>query len=92
MWCDLGKSKVTIAVIGVLTVSTVISGTAFAVRQRNYKPQEFRAVLRGLGYKVKVTNDSLTDEETKKAISEFQKGYRLNVDGQAGPKTAGFCS
>ncbi|MBD2567777.1 peptidoglycan-binding protein [Anabaena lutea] len=92
MWCDLGKSKATIAVICVLTVSTVISGTAFAARQRNYKPQEFRAVLRGLGYKVTVTNDSLTDEETKKAISEFQKGYRLNVDGQAGPKTQAFAA
>ncbi|WP_071188250.1 peptidoglycan-binding protein [Trichormus sp. NMC-1] len=92
MWCDLGKSKATIAVICVLTVSTVISGTAFAVLQRNYKPQEFRAVLRGLGYKVKVTNDSLTDEETKKAISEFQKGYKLNVDGKAGPQTQAFAA
>ncbi|WP_016950669.1 peptidoglycan-binding protein [Anabaena sp. PCC 7108] len=92
MWCDLGKSRATIAVICVVAVSTVISDTAFAVRQRNYKPQEFRAVLHGLGYKVKVTNDSLTDEETKKAISEFQKGYKLNVDGKAGPKTQAFAA
>jgi peptidoglycan hydrolase-like protein with peptidoglycan-binding domain len=59
----------------------------FAARQRNYKPDEFRSVLRGLGYNVKVTKDPLTDEETKKAITQFQTGYKLKVDGKAGPQT-----
>ncbi|MDZ8051518.1 MAG: peptidoglycan-binding domain-containing protein [Aulosira sp. ZfuVER01] len=87
MWCGFGKSSVTIATACLITASVVASNTSFAARQRNYSPQQFRAVLHGLGYKVTVNNSPLTDTETKKAISEFQKGYKLNVDGIAGPKT-----
>jgi peptidoglycan hydrolase-like protein with peptidoglycan-binding domain len=70
-----------------VVASVVASDIAFAARQRNYTPDEFRSVLRGLGYNVKVTKDPLTDEETKKAINQFQTGYKLKVDGKVGPKT-----
>ncbi|MDB9321985.1 peptidoglycan-binding domain-containing protein, partial [Nodularia spumigena] len=92
MWCGLGKSGMTIAVTCLVTASLVVADTTFAARQRNYTPEEFRAVLRGLGYDVKVTNTTLTDEETKKAISEFQRGYKLTVDGIAGPQTQDFAA
>jgi peptidoglycan hydrolase-like protein with peptidoglycan-binding domain len=70
-----------------VVASVVGSDIAFAARQRNYNPEEFRSVLRGLGYNVKVTKDPLTDEETKKAITQFQTGYKLKVDGKVGPQT-----
>ncbi|WP_017652097.1 peptidoglycan-binding domain-containing protein [Fortiea contorta] len=87
MWCGLEKSSVTIAAICLISSSIAVSDTVFAARQREYTPQQFRAVLNGLGYKVKLTNTPLTDEETKKAIREFQKGYKLSADGIVGPKT-----
>ncbi|MDZ7956781.1 MAG: peptidoglycan-binding protein [Aulosira sp. DedQUE10] len=87
MWCGFGKSSVTIVTACLITASVVSSSASFAARQRNYSPQQFRAVLNGLGYKVKVDNTPLTDDTTKKAIREFQKGYKLTVDGIAGPKT-----
>ena len=87
MWCSLNKSRLTVALTCMMVASVVSSDMAFAARQRNYKPDEFRSVLRGLGYNVKVTKDPLTDEETKKAITQFQTGYKLKVDGKAGPKT-----
>ncbi|WP_414755182.1 peptidoglycan-binding protein [Anabaena sp. CCY 9910] len=93
MWCGFGKSSAIVATACVISTSFVISNTTFAARQRNYTPQEFRTVLRGLGYNVKITNTPLTDAETKKAISEFQKGYKLTpVDGIAGPKTQDFAA
>jgi peptidoglycan hydrolase-like protein with peptidoglycan-binding domain len=93
MWCGFGKSSATFAVTCVITASLVIADTGFAARQRSYTPEQFRAVLRGLGYNVKVTNNPLTDEETKKAIREFQTGYKLKpVDGIAGPKTQDFAA
>ena len=87
MWCSLNKSRLTVALTCMMVASVVSSDMAFAARQRNYKPDEFRSVLRGLGYNVKVTKDPLTDEETKKAITQFQTGYKLKVDGKAGPQT-----
>ncbi|MFN4876271.1 MAG: peptidoglycan-binding protein [Aphanizomenon sp.] len=87
MWCGFDKSRVTIALACMVAASVAASDVAFAARQRNYKPDEFRSVLRGLGYNVKVTKDPLTDEETKKAITQFQTGYKLKVDGKAGPQT-----
>nr|WP_323808677.1 peptidoglycan-binding domain-containing protein [Nostoc sphaeroides] len=93
MWCGFGKSSANFAVTCLITASVVIADTGFAAPQRSYTPQQFRAVLRGLGYNVKVTNGALTDEETKKAIREFQTGYKLKpVDGIAGPKTQGFAA
>jgi len=93
MWCGFGKSSVNFAVTCLVTASVVIADTGFAASQRSYTPQQFREVLRGLGYNVKVTNGALTDEETKKAIREFQTGYKLKpVDGIAGPKTQDFAS
>ncbi|MGJ5631037.1 peptidoglycan-binding domain-containing protein, partial [Nostoc sp. CALU 1950] len=92
MWCGFGKSSATFAVTCLITASLVVD-TGFAAPQRSYTPQQFRSVLRGLGYNVKVTNTALTDEETKKAIREFQTGYKLKpVDGIAGPKTQDFAA
>ncbi|MBW4477485.1 MAG: peptidoglycan-binding protein [Tolypothrix brevis GSE-NOS-MK-07-07A] len=93
MWCGFGKSSISIAVVCLITASVVISDTATAARQRNYSPQQFRAVLRGLGYSVDLTNTPLTDAKTKKAIREFQTGYKLTpADGVAGPKTQDFAA
>ncbi|MEA5571290.1 peptidoglycan-binding domain-containing protein [Calothrix sp. UHCC 0171] len=94
MWCRLGKSSLSIATVCVVTATIVISNTVDAQQQeRVYSPQQFRAVLRGLGYQVKVSNAALTDAETKKAITEFQTGYKLKpVDGIAGSKTQNFAA
>jgi peptidoglycan hydrolase-like protein with peptidoglycan-binding domain len=93
MWCGFGKSSIPVAVVCLITASVVISDTATAARQRNYSPQQFRAVLRGLGYSVDLTNTPLTDAKTKKAIREFQTGYKLTpADGVAGPKTQDFAA
>jgi peptidoglycan hydrolase-like protein with peptidoglycan-binding domain len=93
MWCGFGKSSISVAVVCLITASVVISDTATAARQRNYSPQQFRAVLRGLGYSVDLTNTPLTDAKTKKAIREFQTGYKLTpADGVAGPKTQDFAA
>ncbi len=93
MWCGFRKSSFNIAAVCVVTASVVISVTADAVRQRNYTPQQFRAVLRGLGYKVKVSNEALTNAEARKAIQEFQTGYKLKpADGLAGPRTQDFAA
>ena len=91
MWCGFGKSSATVAAVCFVTVSTLMSDTAFAVR--NYTPKQFRTVLQGLGYKVNVSNSPLTDAETKAAIKAFQRGYRLKpADGVAGPKTEDFAA
>jgi peptidoglycan hydrolase-like protein with peptidoglycan-binding domain len=93
MWCGFRRSGITVALACLVTSGVVISDTASAVRKNNYNPQQFRAVLRGLGYKVEVKNTPLTDEETKKAIKEFQTGYKLKpADGIAGPKTQDFAA
>ncbi|MBW4611662.1 MAG: peptidoglycan-binding protein [Hassallia sp. WJT32-NPBG1] len=93
MWCGFGKSSIPVAVVCLITASVVISDTVSAARQRNYSPQQFRAVLRGLGYSVDLTNTPLTDAKTKKAIREFQTGYKLTpADGIAGPKTQDFAA
>ncbi|MBF2065705.1 MAG: peptidoglycan-binding protein [Calothrix sp. C42_A2020_038] len=93
MWCGIGKSSFSIATACLVTATVVISNTANAVRQRDYTPQQFRSVLRGLGYNVKVSSEPLTNADAKKAIQEFQTGYRLKpVDGLAGPKTQDFAA
>lgn len=93
MWCGIGKSSFSIATACLVSAVVVISDTADAVRQRNYTPQQFRAVLRGLGYDIKVSNEPLTNADAKKAITEFQTGYRLKpADGLAGPKTQDFAA
>ncbi len=93
MWCGWHKSSMAVAVACVVTATVVVADTTLAARKRNYTPAEFRAVLRGLGYDVRITNTPLTDEETKKAITEFQTGYRLTtVDGVASPATQDFAA
>ncbi|MBD2774870.1 peptidoglycan-binding protein [Iningainema tapete] len=95
MWCEFRKSRVAIAaIICLFSASLVITDAGFAVRKRNnYTPQQFRALLRGLGYKVTASNAPLTDAETKAAIQEFQKGYKLKTaDGVAGPNTQDFAA
>ncbi|MCX7595669.1 MAG: peptidoglycan-binding protein [Fischerella sp.] len=93
MWCEFGKSSVSAAVVCLVTTSIAIAQTATPAQQQIYTPQQFRSVLRGLGYKVTVSNAPLTDAETKKAVQEFQKGYKLQpADGIAGPKTQAFAA
>src|SRR5919199_1886249 len=85
MWNRYG---VPIAVIGLsLTASLVSYEVAYARRDRDYSPREFRTVLHGFGYNVTVKDDPLTDQETINAIREFQRGYKLPIDGVAGPKS-----
>ncbi|HEY9668470.1 MAG TPA: peptidoglycan-binding domain-containing protein [Coleofasciculaceae cyanobacterium] len=84
MWNRYG---VPIAIIGVgLAASVVTSEVSLAVRSRDYTPREFRSVLRGFGYNVTPGN-TLRDDETRAAIRQFQQGYKLQVDGIAGPNT-----
>ena len=91
MWCGLGKSSFSVATVCLVTASAVLLNTADAARQRNYTPQEFRSVLRGLGYKVQVSSSPLTNAEAKKAIQELQTGYKLTpADGLAGSKTQDY--
>lgn len=91
MWCGFGKSSVTIATACLVTASILVVDTAFAAR--TYTPQQFRAVLRGLGYNIKVSSAPLTDAETKKAIQAFQTGYKIQpADGIAGAKTQDFAA
>ena len=85
MWNRYGLP---IAVIGLgLTASLVSYEVAYARRDRDYSPREFRTVLYGFGYNVTVKDDPLTDQETINAIREFQRGYKLPIDGVAGPQT-----
>jgi len=69
-----------------LTASLVSYEVAYAARARDYTPRELRAVLNGFGYNVPV-GDTLTDQVTINAIREFQRGYKLPVDGVAGGQT-----
>jgi peptidoglycan hydrolase-like protein with peptidoglycan-binding domain len=93
MWCGIGNKTVSIATICFVTASVVVSDVGFAARRRDYTPQQFRTLLRGLGYKVKVTNAPLKDKETVEAIREFQRGYRLKpADGILGAKTQDFAA
>jgi ABC-type amino acid transport system permease subunit len=77
IWCDLGKLIITVALVCLVTVSGGISNIAFAVGQLNYKPQEFRAVLHGLGCTVKLTNNTpilyLVMRKLKKQSVNFKK-------------------
>jgi peptidoglycan hydrolase-like protein with peptidoglycan-binding domain len=52
-----------------------------------YKPTEFRAVLKGLGYNIEPDGETLTDERSQQAIRDFQRQYNLIVDGVAGSQT-----
>jgi hypothetical protein len=89
MWNRYGLPA---AVIGLGLAATVVSAeVAFAQRSRDYTPSEFRALLRGFGYNVTPGN-TLRDEATRTAIRQFQQGYKLQVDGIAGPRTQNFAA
>ncbi len=87
MWCGIRSTSTRITAICLVVAGVVTSNTAIALRKRNYTPTEFCGVLRGLGYEVEVSNTCLQDSQTKKAVSEFQKGYKLGVDNITGAKT-----
>ncbi|MEL6457271.1 MAG: peptidoglycan-binding domain-containing protein [Cyanobacteria bacterium J06621_15] len=87
MWCEFSKKNIFIAATCVIVSGVAVSSTVWAARQRNYTPREFRSVLYGLGYNIAVSEAPLTDARTKKAIREFQRGYKIGVDGIAGPET-----
>ena len=87
MWCEFSKKNIFVAATCVIVSGVAISSTVWAARQRNYTPREFRSVLYGLGYNVAVSEAPLTDAQTKKAIREFQRGYKIGIDGVAGPET-----
>jgi len=59
-------------------------------QKQQYTPEQMRRILRGLGYKIEVSKEPLTDEESKKAITEFQQGYKLGVDGLLGDQTQDY--
>jgi peptidoglycan hydrolase-like protein with peptidoglycan-binding domain len=91
MWCEFGKSSITIATACVIATSIIVADTTFAAQR--YTPQQFRSVLRGLGYDVKVSDAPLTDKATRNAILAFQKGYKIQpADGIAGAKTQDFAA
>jgi peptidoglycan hydrolase-like protein with peptidoglycan-binding domain len=93
MWCGFTKSGFNIAAACLVSVSIVAYSAADAVRQSNYSNKEFRSVLRGLGYDIKVSSDPLTDAQAKKVVKEFQSGYKLkSVDGIAGPQTQDYAA
>ncbi|MEL6502684.1 MAG: peptidoglycan-binding protein, partial [Cyanobacteria bacterium J06623_1] len=85
--CEFSKKNIFVAATCVIVSGVAISSTVWAARQRNYTPREFRSVLYGLGYNVAVSEAPLTDAQTKKAIREFQRGYKIGIDGVAGPET-----
>ena len=87
MWCEFSKKNIFVAATCVIVSGVAISSTVWAARQRNYTPREFRSVLYGLGYNVAVSEAPLTDAQTKKAIREFQRGYKIGIDGIAGSET-----
>src|SRR5690242_13237163 len=89
MWNRYGL-PVTIIGVG-LAASVVSTQVAVAQRSRDYSPREFRSVLRGFGYSV-TTGDTLRDEATRTAIRQFQQGYKLQVDGVAGPVTQNYAA
>jgi peptidoglycan hydrolase-like protein with peptidoglycan-binding domain len=84
MWIRYGMP---IAAISIGLAASVVSyEVSYAARSRDYTPSEFRSVLRGFGYNVTPGN-TLKDQETLAAIRAFQQGYKLQVDGIAGPVT-----
>lgn len=85
MWNRYGMAFTAIG-LG-LTASLVSYDVVQAARVRNYTPREMRAVLNGFGYNVPVSDAALTDTATLNAVREFQKGYKLAVDGIPGPQT-----
>ncbi|MGF1677536.1 MAG: peptidoglycan-binding domain-containing protein, partial [Rivularia sp. (in: cyanobacteria)] len=92
MWCEFSNKSISVVTVCLIAGSVAVSSTVMAARQRNYTPREFRSVLYGLGYNVAVSDAPLTDAQTTKAIREFQQGYKLGVDGIAGPKTQDFAA
>ncbi|MEC4815174.1 MAG: peptidoglycan-binding protein [Scytonema sp. PMC 1069.18] len=91
MWCEFNKSSITVATACLIATSIVVVDTTFAAQ--TYTPRQFRSVLRGLGYEVKLSDAPLTDTATRNAILAFQKGYNIEpADGVAGPKTQDFAA
>lgn len=88
MWNRYGMAITAIS-LG-LTASLVSYDVVHAARIRNYTPREARAVLNGFGYNVTISDAPLTDTATMTAVRAFQKGYKLQIDGIAGPQTQDY--
>ena len=87
MWCGIKSASTKITAIFLVVTGIVTSSTAIASKKRNYTPKEFCGVLRGLGYQVTVSDTCLQNPQTKKAVREFQQGYKLGVDSITGSET-----
>jgi len=85
MWNRYGMAITAIS-LG-LTANLVSYDVVHAARVRNYTPREMRSALMGFGYNVTVGDAPLTDAATLEAVRQFQRYYKLQVDGIAGPQT-----
>jgi hypothetical protein len=84
MW---NRYRIPVAIIGLgFAASALSADVSFAARSRDYTPRELRTVLRGLGYNI-TPGDTLNDDATRAVVRQFQQGYKLQVDGIAGPQT-----
>ena len=85
MWNRYGMAITAIS-LG-LSASLVSYDVVHAARVRNYTPREMRSALMGFGYNVTVGDAPLTDAAALEAVRQFQRYYKLQVDGIAGPQT-----
>ncbi len=92
MWCGFKKTSFNVVAACLVTTTMTVAAPVNAEPESIYTQRQFCSVLRGLGYKVTVSETCLNDATTKKSIREFQKGYRMGVDGVAGSKTQVFAS
>ena len=76
MWCEFNNKNISLAVACLIVSSAAVSSTVLAARQRNYTPREFRSVLYGLGYNVKVSEDPSDRRSNQKSNSRISAGIQ----------------
>ncbi|MBV9387302.1 MAG: peptidoglycan-binding protein [Chroococcidiopsidaceae cyanobacterium CP_BM_ER_R8_30] len=89
MWCRWGTTFAAAVTFGLTAGLVSYEVTAVAQTQNYYyTPSQFRAFLRGFGYKIPQTGGTATTQATQKAISDFQRRYGIKpIDGVAGEAT-----